>query len=217
MIHACPKRIWYVNDYLVPSLLKQGIKKKDIVVYNDTEHKGNLKACMDAFLSTGSDDKGTWHLQDDVVICHDFKERSEKYDNGNSITCGIVCAFSSQMYDGIGRYGTVNQKDMWFSFPCIYIPNKLAKECANWVYTYLIGNPVYRQYWESGVNDDWAFKLFVGTYYKDMNVYNLKPNLVDHVDFLLGGSSLDKPTRYCRAQYFNDTYLVDELEKQLTK
>ena len=46
LIHACPKRMWYVQEYLVPSLLKQGIYESDISVYNDIDGLGNLKACM---------------------------------------------------------------------------------------------------------------------------------------------------------------------------
>ena len=42
MIHACDDRMWYVNDFLVPSLLAQGIPKSSIKLWADTEHKGNL-------------------------------------------------------------------------------------------------------------------------------------------------------------------------------
>jgi len=38
MIHACPERIWYVNNYLVPELLNQGITTQDIIVWNDDAH-----------------------------------------------------------------------------------------------------------------------------------------------------------------------------------
>ena len=30
MIHTCEARLWYVEEYLIPSMLKQGIKEDDI-------------------------------------------------------------------------------------------------------------------------------------------------------------------------------------------
>ena len=51
MIHACPQRMWYVTEFLVPSMLEQGIPEADITIWNDTEKRGNLAACMAAFES----------------------------------------------------------------------------------------------------------------------------------------------------------------------
>ena len=147
MIHAYPKRMWYVEGYIVPSLIAQGIPEEDIIVWNDTAGEGTLRACMNSFLSCEGEG-GTWHLQDDVAICSDFKERTEWYDSG------LVCGFSSRMYDGEHDYkiGAVHRKNMWFSFPCIRIPDPWARECANWVLNEIIGNPVYKQFWEKGRN-----------------------------------------------------------------
>ena len=75
LIHTYPKRLWYVEQYLIPSMLAQGIDKASIIVYNDVNKEGNLLSCMKAFASVNNDDNGTWHLQDDVLICKDFKER----------------------------------------------------------------------------------------------------------------------------------------------
>ena len=63
MIHAYPKRMWYVEEYLVPSLLAQGIEETQIQIHNDAAREGNLKACMKAFAEVPDDDHGTWHLQ----------------------------------------------------------------------------------------------------------------------------------------------------------
>ena len=35
LIHACPQRMWYVNDFLVPMLREQG--GEDIEIWNDSE------------------------------------------------------------------------------------------------------------------------------------------------------------------------------------
>ena len=214
LIHTYPKRLWYVENFLIPSMVKQGIKLADINVYNDADCEGNLRACMKAFASVEDDDKGTWHLQDDVIICKDFKERTEWYDNG------LVCGFSSLKYDGDieWRKGAVKQGDMWFSFPCIHIPNQWARECSEWVLKYIIGNPVYYDFWKNGVNDDWAFRKYVNEFHKDAVALNIMPCLVDHIDYLIGGESGKKKRNHpVRAQYWTDNDLVDELEDLLDK
>lgn len=211
LIHAYPKRMWYVNDYIIPSMLKQGINREDISIYNDEKGEGNLRACMNAFASVPDDEVGTWHLQDDICISHDFKQRTEWYDNG------LVCGFSSLTYDGDIEYkkGAVRRDDMWFSFPCIRIPNKWARECSEWVLKYIIGNPVYKQYWETGRNDDWAFRTYLSTFHKDCVALNIMPCLVDHVDYLLGGGSGGTRKKQCRAQYWEDDDIIKELEVKI--
>lgn len=210
MIHTFPNRLWYVENYLIPSMLKQGIEKSQIVVYNDSKGEGNLRACMHSFASVDPYDDGTWHLQDDVCICRNFKILTEALD------FGVVCGFSSNMYDGTGKIGPVKREEMWFSFPCIRIPNDYALECSEWVLKYIIGNPVYRKYWENGQNDDWAFRAYMRSFHKDDLVLNLAPNLVDHVDYLLGGTSQkNNRKKWCRAQYWTDIDLVKELEESI--
>lgn len=214
MIHAVPARMWYVNDYLIPSMLEQGIKREQIAVYNDVNKEGNLKACMHAFQAVDSSVEGTWHLQDDVIISHDFKEKTEQHNQG------MVCGFKSK-YDGDLPASEVDIKQMWFSFPCIRIPNKIAIECADWVLNYIIGNVIYKDWWKDGVNDDMLFKKFLQQHYKNISVLNLAPNIVDHVDYLLGGSVNGKrktKTRVMiRSLCWEDEYLVDELSKKLLK
>ena len=210
LIHAMPKRMWYVEKYLIPSMTAQGIDINDISVYNDTEHLGNLKACMTAFKTVSDDSSGTWHLQDDVIISHNFKEKTEQFDDG------IVCGFYS-IYDGDNPCGYVPLSQMWFSFPCIRIPNKIARECADWCLTYMVGNPVYKEYWEAGVNDDWMFRYFVKDYYKDEKIYNLAPNIVDHIDYLIGGTvnSNSRTLTQIRSRYWQDEGLVANLAWEL--
>ena len=210
LIHAYPKRMWYVEEYLIPSMLKQGIAREDIRVYNDSEHAGNLMACMTAFASCEGDG-GTWHLQDDVAICKDFKERTEWYDHG------LVCGFCSSLYDGDieEKKGAVNRTNMWFSFPCIRIPNEWARGCSEWVTKYIVGNFVYERYWKNGANDDWAFRTYLKEFHKDCVALNIMPNLVDHVDYLLGGGSGGKRKHPVRALYWDSPELIKELEEKV--
>lgn len=209
MIHAMPKRMWYVQTYLIPSMLAQGIEESQITVYNDVKGEGNLRACMNAFAMCKGDG-GTWHLQDDVCICKDFKERTEWYDNG------IVCGFSSKLYDGEGNTGAVSRGKMWFSFPCIRIPDEWARNCADWVFNYIIGNPVYERYWKNGVNDDWMFRSYLKEFHPDCVALNIMPNLVDHIDYLIGGGTgKGQRKEPCRAQYWKDEDIVKELEERI--
>lgn len=209
LIHAIPKRLWYVNDYLIPSMVKQGINNNDITVYVDTEKLGNLKACMEAFKSVENNNEGTWHLQDDIIISRKFKETTEQYNTG------IVCGFCSR-YDDSRPYGNVSVHDMWFSFPCIRIPNNIAIDCANWVLRYMIGNPVYKEYWRRGVNDDFIFRLFIESFYKEETAVNLNPNIVNHIDYLIGGTSSGiNRDEQAVSRLWEDDFLIEELKQEL--
>lgn len=207
IIHTCPKRLDYVEKFLVPSMQEQGCENIQVVV--DKKGKGSLLAYIDSFLEL-PEQGGTWHLQDDVIICKDFKQRTQLYNSG------IVCGFSSEMYDGNKPAGIVDVKDKWFSFPCIRIPNKIALAWAKWTKTYVIGNRVYTKFWEDGKNEDWVFWQYIKDYYKDLKINNLAPNLVDHIDWLIGGSTGHRNrTGVCRSQYWQNEDLVEKLKEDL--
>ena len=105
---------------------------------------------------------------------------------------------------------------MWFSFPCIRIPNEYARACAKWVTTEIIGNPVYERYWRKGSNDDWAFRLYLKTFHANDLAINIAPNIVDHVDYLIGGTcSGNERKSLCRAQYWEDEDVVERLKRKL--
>jgi len=210
-IHAVPQRMWYVSNFLVPSMVDQGIPLKDITIYNDEHKEGNLVSCLKAFLTCKGIPGGTWHIQDDVCISKNFKTLTEAVD------FGLVCGFSSELYDGPDKpTGAVKREDMWFSFPCIRIPNDYAVSAAEWINDYIIGNPVYERYWRKGVNDDWAFRTWLKEFHPDVCAINLTPNPVDHVDYLLGGGTGKvKRTEQVRAQYWVDKDVVRELEDRI--
>ena len=211
LIHTIPERRWYVDKYLVPSMIAQGIAENNVTIYEDRRKRGNLKSFL---ISCGRlpVDGGTWHLQDDVLICSDFKERTEKYDSG------LVCGFSSYIFDGELQPGEVHPDKMWYSFPCIRIPNNIAHECVDWIQSHIIGNPNYREWWENGTNDDWMFKEFMKYVYSSIIVLNLSPNLVQHIDWLIGGSSIcDRDSKSVISQYWNEDYLVKEFEHELNE
>lgn len=212
MIHASPKRMRYVEKHLIPSMTDQGILDKDIVVWNDAQGKGNLVSCMESFQDCGKRDGGTWHLQDDVIICHDFAKRTEDFDNG--VVCGFCCEHFEATTENIGE---VEVRLMWYSFQCIRIPNQLAGECADWFYNDASKRDKYRFKVLSNKYDDTFWMDFMAEKHRDMKVTNLVPNLVDHIDFVIGGSLVNKlrGNKERRAFYFEDASLVEELKNKL--
>ena len=214
MIHACPKRMWYVNDFMLPSMLKQGIKQDDIIVYNDVNGDGNLESCLKSFASVPDDDAGIWHLQDDLLLASTFKEQTELHDEG------IVYGWSGY-YDKNekGEWyppGIVYPKQMWSSFQCVRIPNKIAIAFVQWFRRYMQRNPVYSVNVNSGKCDDWFFKMYCKSELKTTPILNLAPNIVEHIDHLIGGSSINYPRENLYvARFWEEPELYEQLKKEL--
>lgn len=210
LIHTCLLREWYVRRHLVPSMLAQGIPESDIEVWVDFERLGNLRAFVHTMRECGKRKGATWHLQDDVIISRRFFEVCQQYDEG------IVCGFATAAYVKSGMFpGYVSPHFMWYSFPCIHIPNELAAEFAEW-YDEASRRECYRVWVEKNKFDDSFFREFLIERHKNIKALNLAPNLVNHVDYLIGGSSIN-PTRRDRAVsvYWDDDDLVENLSKQL--
>lgn len=205
MIHACPARMWYVNGFLIPELKRQGIE--DITIWNDTDGWGNLESCMLSFASCKGKEGGTWHLQDDVLPATYFSEYATDYDT-------IVCGFCYSGYEnGTPVVGEVFPTLMWnSSFPCIYIPNDIAYECADWFFSDARFREEFREWVESGKKDDNFFHAFCTERYSNKIVLNFAPHLVEHVDYLIGGSSINRWRSYiCRGYYFDDEEAMSRL------
>ena len=215
MIHTYPGRLWYVTGFLVPSMIEQEISQQDILIWNDFLQKGNLQSCLSSFSSCGGMPGGTWHLQDDVLISRDFAERTREHSEDR-----VVCGFCYSGYeDGVPIVGEVYPALMWnSSFPCIYIPNDIAAEFAGWFYTKANPDPEYEYWIQSGKMDDVLFHTFMMKQHSNDIVLNLAPHLVEHVDYIIGGSSINKwrghPTR---GYYFDDEQLVTELTEKVVK
>ena len=214
MIHACEDRNWYVESYMIPSMTEQGILREDILVWLDKEHKGNLISCLESFADCGKADGLTWHLQDDVLICRDFFEKS-KIASASQITCGFCPkSFTSHHMD----VGEVKSYKIWWSFQCICIPNELAGEFYKWFYEdcSLRNRESIQNRIKGGKDDDWFFKKFIRECHPYIVVNNLRPNLVEHVDYLIGGSKVNiGRTRDMTATWFRDKDLVENLRKRL--
>lgn len=206
LIHACPRRMWYVEGFLLPELERQGAD--EVEVWNDTERKGNLRSCMESFAAREGDG-GTWHIQDDVLLCRDFVERCRQNDEG------VVYGFCNvEFTDDPLQTGRVSVEDAWHSFQCLRIPDAYARECAAWLDGPGRTSGLYPIWIKSGKMDDDVFRTFLVDQHSRETVVNLKPNLVDHVDWIIGGSILS-PWRghIARAYWWDDEDLVEELRK----
>ena len=213
--------MWYVNEFLVPSMIAQGIGKEEIEIWCDTEGKGNLQSCMESFRECGdrakkSGDIGsaTWHLQDDVLICRDFAERTRDLPDG------IVCGFACQNFGNfIHERGRQPVQFLWYSFPCIRIPDTIAGECAQWFFTRAVLREKWKEKIEKRKGDDWFFRNFLFERHSDMWVLQLDPGLVEHVDWLIGGTTINQQRSWkqTRAAFWEDEELVRELEEKLNR
>ena len=214
VIHACLQREWYVRQYLIPSMLKQGIKDENISVWLDSDSKGNLQACMECFDSM-PEDGNTWHLQDDILISSKFKEVTEEYDKLNGIiVCGISIKHDIENDAEKWNKPITGIDYLWWSFPCIMIPNKIARDTA-YYYKYVPDkNTDYWKRYKKG--DDSVFRKFLQMYHPLIEFVNLVPNIVAHIDYLLGGSLVNTQRAYqLYATHFEEPELVEQLKEDL--
>lgn len=216
LIHCCNKRLWYVNDYLIPSLVEQGI---DIIVYNDENNDGNLtswyKSCQYVRDNLELYD-GCWHLQDDVLICKDFKERT-KNPPLNDIVCGYVGKFDIE--DGHDLKGKQNISCMPYSFQCIWIPNRFIYGFVNWFEREVISGKRMQFYYKRNKYDDFFFKKFMTMEHKYTFSYALEENLVEHIDYIIGGAIVNpymlRKKLNNTAVNFKDKDLVEKLKIEM--
>lgn len=211
LIHSCPKRMWYVEEFLAPSIRAQG---GNVEIFNDAEQLGNLAACMEAFASREGDG-GTWHLQDDVLICSDFVARCAEYEEG--VAYGFACR---NFGDRLDAWGTVYAPDAWNSFQCVRIPDPWARECAEWVrsgaWEFESPSAELPILHKLGKGDDTFFHEFMLCRHADAVAENIRPNLVEHIDWLIGGSAVSHWRDYlARAEFWDEPELVDQLRDRI--
>jgi len=206
LIHTCSKRKWYVEKYLIPSMIEQGCK--NIIVYSDDTNDGNLRSFLKSYNSVKG--KDAWHLQDDIIISSNFREMTEKYNRG--IVCGFCNSFSK------GQPGRTNVWNMWYSMPCIRIPAGVFTAFIDWM-NERDTQVRYRHYFEDNKHDDVFFQSFLQERQARAQVLNLAPNIVNHIDHLLGGSLVNKDRRqetsYIMSKYWDEPELLDDIEQKL--
>lgn len=207
MIHTCPARYWYVEEHLLPSLLQQDILRDDIEIYNDVKHDGNLMSTLRSYISLSNRGQ-TWHLQDDVVVSKSFASVTQYFPPAYNVVSGFCSIYDNETVGG------VKPKNMWYSFPCIRIDNKLAHEFVYWVKHEDEMNRHFVQI-SNNMFDDVLFKDFMNDRYPKANCYNMCPNLVEHIDDLIGGSTLVTRKEKIKSKFWNEPDLIEELKKRL--
>ena len=212
LIHTCNDREWYVENFLVPSLEAQGVDKSHIIVWHDYKSIGNLASFVASckWIAENEDEyKSTWHIQDDVVLRDDFVEISKNYYEG------FANAFCNEQFDGerTNHIGDITASGMWFSFQCIMIPNRVIKGFVEWFESGK-AEELYPDYVHSGRCDDSLFREYIIHNEPGIPARNIYPCIVDHIDYLLGGSIInakqrgDKPLRV--AYWRDDDGLLDK-------
>ena len=215
MIHTCNDREWYVRDFLVPSMVGQGIPFEEITVWHDYNHAGNLTNFMNSMRYIGETQdpgSGIWHLQDDVIISSKFSEETKKHNSG------IVCGFCCEAWDNVHglEHGKVTREGMWMSMQCMRIPNDLAAECGDWFFDYVVPRKRFKTFVMHNKFDDVLWRLFLEDRHISITGYNIAPNIVNHIDYLLGGSVINQERQFLPVSYYwDEPELVDELEKRL--
>lgn len=218
LIHACNSRFWYVKQYLIPSMMLQGIPAQNIFVYRDYNEIGNLRAFIDSCnkASVQCQKKGIdglWHLQDDVIISEDFAKQTQIYDNG--IVCGFTCNYDKKPEEG---YFKLCEEKLWFSFPCMRIPTKILTDFVSWANVNLWQSRHFKPLVRRNKSDDLIFREWLYDNYPSTSHYNMAPNIVNHVDTYIGGTVCNKqrdPSYNTMSIFWEDKGELDKLFKFL--
>lgn len=216
MIHACNSRLWYVKSILIPDMLAQGIPLNDIILWNDYFNTGNQASFYNScrYIKLFAPLKGgMWHLTDDAAIAYDFAERTSSSHVPNNLN--IRCGFVTKKFNprNLPYTGVQPLSKIWRSFPCVYIPNQYCAEFVDWYDKYDPTDHKYAQYkkeFEGGKDDDTLFIAYLQQTHPSIRTINITPALVDHIDYLIGGSTL-----FNRAQNVHRAYYLSQYDKNL--
>ena len=213
MIHGCPKRAWYIDEFMLPELKRQGISDDEVMVWMDTEGLGNLKSfvkSMEWVAENCDPEEGIWHIQDDVLPSDTFAERTRAFDAESNAVCYGFC---NNIFDGgaVNYIGWQKSRFSWHSFQCIRIPNAYAAEFGPW-----FNDSFTQKFWakhiEQNKNDDEIFKEFLHRNHYGEKLLNMMPCLVDHIDYMLGGTTINYG-RQEKGDPRRPAYWWDEKEK----
>lgn len=210
LIHASPQRMEFVDTFLVPRLLKIGFKAEYVEVWEDKENKGCLTSYIESYEAlpkTGD----TWHLQDDVLP----DRRFYKWARNLMYYQGIVNGFGNKWYYNKAMFGDAhNQHEMFYSFPCIRIPNELCHKWLKWFETAKVEVPEISSRLSENKYIDYFFKLFIGSNKDGIPIWNFEPCIVEHVDEYAGGSIVNYARQLpAKALSFQDDKALEELEE----
>ncbi len=192
-------------------MVEQGIQRGNIEVWMDRNRDGCLLSCMKCFQEYGKRNDGRWHLQDDVCISSDFREKTEANDDG--VVSGFMRTDWQSLSPMSGRVPAVYH---WNSFQCVRIPDAYVGECAEWFFTDAAYRDQYKEFVDNNKGDDTIWYDFLTENHLEDYVLNLNPSIVDHVDFLIGGSVINKwRGSYARSDLWEDNEAFEKLKSKL--
>ena len=205
LIHAAPERIHYVKGFLVPRLMRQGFD--NIHVWEDVHHKGNLKAYLESYQSLPFDGD-TWHLEDDVLPDSRFYTWAKGLENYQ----GIINGYGTRGLFSERMFGEVRMlQHMFYSFPCIRIPNDLIHLFLEWFET-CNRNDVKRKI-EQNRGIDFILRAYLEEH--PTPCLNHNPCMVEHIDDYLTGSLISIRAETPKAIRFEDTDSLEEMKQWL--
>lgn len=193
--------------------MEKGIHEENIEVWLDKDRDGCLLSCMKCFQYCGTKGGGRWHLQDDVMIARNFRKQTEKYNDG------VVTGFMRKEWQGLTpQAGRVPAVYMWNSFQCIRIPDEVAGECAEWFFTDAAYRDTYKEFVDRNNGDDSIWYDFFVEKHTEEWVYNIAPSIVEHIDFLIGGSIVNKQRGHeARGDLWEDKEAFEEMKAKLAR
>lgn len=186
MIHSCEKRRWYIEDFLVPSMMEQGISRDRIFVCNDDNGSGNLRMFIKSMRISAElfgEEEDIWHLQDDIMLSNDFAEIAENAPKHMVCSGACMCEKTNWKY-----VGTQTVEHKWLSFQAIQIPNSYALEFIDWWESEVLAKNQLAEKRKENKYDDFFFWTFMSRRHHNDTVLNIVPNIVQHIDYMIGGS-----------------------------
>ena len=219
MIHSCNKRLWYVKEFLIPSMIKEGIKEDDIIIWNDDNSVGNLKSWLLSCEWVRDNlpiEDGIWHLQDDVLISKDYYEKTQDIRDNETIICGFNNDYN--LNNVRKQTGLQPITNMWYSMQTMYVPNKYLVGFINWFYEKVIIKKRFMSKVSQNKFDDWFFKQYMIEEYPYALTYNMPDSIANHIDYLIGGRIVNKgvfKNEINTAYKWRDKDLVEQLAKEL--
>ena len=77
----------------------------------------------------------------------------------------------------------------------------------------------YRAYFDENKHDDVFLEMYLTQNFPTLRVWNLAPNIVNHIDHLIGGSLINqgrnKSTEFIMSKYWNEPELLNDIERRL--
>lgn len=209
MIHAVPSRMWYVNNFLIPSIQQQG--EANIEIWNDENQDGNLKSFVKSMYKAAEEEgKGIWHLQDDVLLSKDFIETAKRLPD-DKICNGITIEKGNSEFVGIQPV-----KNRWLSFQAIYIPTNYAKGFIDWWLFKVVKEELYIKRRAENKYDDYFFWKYMGDKHPNDVIINICPNIAQHIDYIIGGTTTNYNYKKMRRSYhWEEEAEEKELERRI--